>query len=228
MYDVGSYLEYAYGSENRAPYLYALNDVKGNYVTINYGDGSEYLFGGNPFTEEDEYLPERNAFNNKGESMLQALRFTQIRNAADSMILLRDADTGEVHMSEVLGEVEAAYYHVNQGAWQNPQYKLPLGLYLTGIPEGTRLELSLVSAPEYYSWYDAEEETRYTNWEALAEGAYLTTAFTIKSGCIKNNYTVLLCTDKVNFFAIYSNCFNSCFAIEFSITKEFSSTDFFE
>ena len=179
MYDVGSYLEYAYGAENRAPYLYALNDVKGNYVTINYGDGAEYLFGGNPFAEEDEYLPERNAFNNKGESMLQALRFTQIRNAADSMLLLRDADTGEVHMSETLGEIEAAYYHTNQGAWQNPQYKLPLGLYLTGIPEGTRLELSLVSAPEYYSWYDAEEETRYTNWEALAEGAYLTTAFTI-------------------------------------------------
>ena len=179
MYDVGNYLEYAYGAETRAPYLYALNDIKSNYLTINYGDGSEYLFGGNPFVAEDAYLPERNAFNNKAGAMLQALRFTQIRNAADSMLLLEDVDTGEVYLSENLGEIEAAYYHANQGAWQNTQYKLPLGLDLAGMPEGTRLNLSLVSAPEYYSWYDAETDTTYTNWEDLAEGAYLTTSFTI-------------------------------------------------
>ena len=179
MYDVGSYLEYAYGAETRAPYLYALNDIRSNYLTINYGDGSEYLFGGNPFVEEAEYLPERNAFNNKVGSMLQNVRFTQIRNAADSMILLEDADTGEVYVSEVQGPIESAYYHANMGAWQNTLYRLPLGLYLTGIPEGTRLNLSLVTASEYYTWYDAETDTTYTNWEDLAEGAYLTTSFTI-------------------------------------------------
>ena len=179
MYDVGSYLEYAYGAETRAPYLYALNDIKSNYLTINYGDGKEYFFGGNPFVEEAEYLPERNSFNNKVGAMLQTLRFAQIRNADAAKILLENADTGEIYMSEVQGPIESAYYHVNMGAWQNPLYRLPLGLYLTGIPEGTRLNLSLVTAPEYYTWYDAETDTTYTNWEDLAEGAYLTTSFTI-------------------------------------------------
>ena len=179
MYDVGSYLEYAYGAETRAPYLYSINNIRSNYMTINYGDGDEYLFGGNPFTEEDEYLPERNAFNNKSGAMLQNLRFTQIRNADASKILLENADTGEVYLEQELGYIDGAYYHTNLGQWQNTDYKVGIGLDFAGYAEGTCLNLSLVSAPEYYTWYDAEEEITYTNWEALSEGAYLTTTFTI-------------------------------------------------
>ena len=179
MYDVGSYLEYAYGSETRAPYLYQVNDVKSNYMTINYGDSSEYLFGGNPFTAEDEYLPERNAFNNKQGYTLQNLRFTQIRNAADSMILVENADTGEVLTSEVIGMIDGAYYHVNQGAWQNTLWKLPIGLDFAGIAEGTRINVSLITAPELYCTFDAQTNTYSADWEKLGEGAYLTTSFTI-------------------------------------------------
>ena len=177
MYDVGSYLEYAYGAETRAPYLYQINNIRSNYVTINYGDGDEYLFGGNPFTEEAEYLPERNGFNNKTGAVLQALRFTQIRNAASSMVVLENADTGEVYLAEELGSMEGAYYHVNLGQWQNTQYKVGLGLDFAGIPEGTRLNLSLITAPEYYTWNDGD--TVHTSWEYLEDGAYLTTSFTI-------------------------------------------------
>ena len=179
MYDVGGYVEYAYGAEDRAPYLYGLNGIQSNYISINYGDGTEYVFGGNPFAQEDEYLPERNAFNNKVGATLQNIRFTQIRNAADSMIFLRNADTGEVYMSKQIGEIEGAYYHTNQGAWQNTLYRLGLNMNLANIPEGTRLELGLVTAPEYYTWYDAEEDVLYTDWESLGEGAYLTTELTI-------------------------------------------------
>ena len=179
MYDVGSYLEYAYGAETRAPYLYGLNNIRSNYMTINYGDGSEYLFGGNPFTEEDEYLPERNAFNNKSGAVLQNLRFTQIRNAAASKLVLENADTGEVYLSEDLGYIDGAYYHANLGEWQNTQWKAAIGLDFAGIPEGTRLNLSLISAPEYYTWYNEELETNEALWDQLSEGAYLTTSFTI-------------------------------------------------
>ena len=48
--------------------------------------------------------------------MLQNVRFTQIRNAADSKLVLENADTGEIYMSEVQGPIESAYYHTNMGA----------------------------------------------------------------------------------------------------------------
>ena len=179
MYDLSSYVEYAYGMETRAPYLYDINGIRSNYMTINYGDGEEYVFGGNPFVEESDYLPERHAFNNEQGYALEALRFTLIRNAANSMIQVKDAETGEIYLAEELGEMEGAYYHANLGAWQNTQYKVAMGLDFAGIPEGTRLDVSLVAAPEKYCWYDRDEEVLYTNWENLAEGAYLTTSFTI-------------------------------------------------
>ena len=179
MYEVGSYIEYAYGEEIRAPYLYQLNGIRSNFVTINYGDGDEYIFGGNPFVSEDEYLPERNAFNNKTGAMLQSLRFTQIRNADAAKILLQNADTGEVYVDEPIGGIDGAYYHTNLGQWQNTIYRLPIGMGFNGIPEGTRLNLSLVSAPEYYTWFDEEVGAADALWDSLGEGAYLTTSFTI-------------------------------------------------
>ena len=179
MYEVGSYVEYANGAETRAPYLYNLNNIRSNYMTINYGDGNEYLFGGNPYTAEDEYLPERNSFNNKVGAVLQSLRFTQIRNADAAKILLQNADTGEVYVDEPIGGIDGAYYHTNLGQWQNTIYRLSIGMGFENIPEGTRLNLSLVSAPEYYTWYDEELGAADAAWDALGEGAYLTTSFTI-------------------------------------------------
>ena len=173
MYDVGSYLEYAYGTETRAPYTYANNGITVNYASINYGDGSEYLFGGNPYTSEDEYLPERNAFNNQSGYTLQALRFTQIRNAENAMLIVEDDLTGEVYMAQEIGGIDGAYYYTNGGSWQNTSYKLGLGLNFADFPEGVRLNVSLVSAPELYV------TDGVTDWDALGEGAYLTTSFTI-------------------------------------------------
>ena len=179
MYDLGTYVEYAYDMETRAPYLYNVNGIRSNYMTINYGDGEEYVFGGNPFVEEADYLPERHAFNNELGYMLQALRFTLIRNAAASRIQVENAETGEIYLTEELGQMEGAYYHANVGAWQNTQYKVAMGLDFAGIPEGTRLNVSLVTAPELYCTYNAATESYDADWEKLGKGAYLTTSFTI-------------------------------------------------
>ena len=179
MYDVGGYLEYLYGAELRTPYLYGVHGYKSNFVTVSKGGREEYLFGGNPYVQEDVYLPCRNAFNNRNGWMLNSLRFTPIRNARNSMILLENADTGERYLSEELGPVECAYFHVNAQTWQNTLQKLPLGLDLSGFPEGTRLKLSLITAPELYCTYDAATNTWITDWDALADGAYLSTDLTI-------------------------------------------------
>ena len=182
MYEVGSYLENAGGVETRTPYLYHINGAQSNVVTINYGDGTEYAFGGNPLLEEAEYLPQRNAFNNEKDAVLSKLRFTQIRNAGASRLMLSNADTGEVYSSEEMGQIESAYFHINMGQWVNSQYRFDLGLDLAEFDEGTRLNISLVTAPEYYCHYTADEKGNpvgYTDWDALEEGAYLTIPLTI-------------------------------------------------
>ena len=180
MYDIGSYDEYLAGTESRAPYLYNLNGISGNFVSITYnGSRDEYLFGGNPYVDDDQYLPHRNAFNNQGGQKLQALRFSLIRGSAETMLILENADTAERYQIWDLGQLDGAYYHVNSGSWKNTQYKQSLGLTLSGLPEGTRLNLSLVAVPELYRTRDPITGNYTTDYDALSDGAYLTTSFTI-------------------------------------------------
>lgn len=183
MYDVGSLAEFWYGTETRAPYL---PDSEGNpetltnYMSIRYaGENSEHYYFGNPLADDDEYLPERNAFNNENGDTLYKYYFSVIRNAGNSKYVISDAETGEVYMDYEVGEADAAFYYTNGSAWRNTQYKLNLGWRGTDaegnkLPEGTKVNISLVLAPEYY----ANEDGTY-DWDALGEGAYLTTMTTI-------------------------------------------------
>ena len=88
MYEVGRYHDLVTGQETRTPYLYNYLGNQTNYISINYGDGKEYVFGGNPYVREAEYLPQRNAFNNANGAFLQNLRYTLIRNAPAKMLLI--------------------------------------------------------------------------------------------------------------------------------------------
>ena len=178
MYDVGGYLEHTSGAETRIPYLYDVNDIRSNFMSVSYGDGYEYVFGGNPITEEAVYLPERNAFNNQNGAMLQDLHFTQIRNAGNTMLLVENADTGAVLERRELGRSDGAYYHNTTGVWQNSKYKLDMKQSFAGIPEGTHLTISLICAPELYCTYD-ENGNVTTDWDKVAAGGYLTTELTI-------------------------------------------------
>ena len=174
MFDVGGYVERESGLETRMPYLYELNGDRYNYVSVTYGDGYEYLFGGNPLPVEEEYLPQRNAFNNEKGGMLQNLRFALIRNAAATRLVLKDLTNGETLFSEPMGAAYGAYYHVNAGQWSNTLGRMGLGLGLEGIPENTTLELRLEAAPELYRNADGS-----VDWTKLQEGGVLSTTFTI-------------------------------------------------
>ena len=179
MYEVGRYHDLVIGQETRTPYLYNYLGNQTNYMSINYGDGTEYVFGGNPYAREAEYLPQRNAFNNTNGAFLQSLRYTLIRNAPATMLLVENADTGEIILSEELGAMDSAYYYVNTGYWMNIQYHHPLGMWFNDLPEGTSLNISFVAAPELYCTYDPSLERFTANWEQLGEGAYLTVPLTI-------------------------------------------------
>ena len=173
MFDVGGWVELESGEETRKPYLHHILGNQSNYLSVNYGDGREYLFGGNPYVQE-EYLPRRNAFNNQKGYMLQTLRFSLIRNAADTRLILEDVTEGKQLICEELGGFGGAYYYVNTGSWMDTQHRQGLGLDLADIPENTELELRLEAAPELYRIEDGS-----VDWEKVQDGGVLSFPFTI-------------------------------------------------
>ena len=167
MYDKGSYMEYYYGLETRAPYMYKIdsNALAANALTILYaGDKTEYAFGGNPMIADATYMPERNAIS--ASSTLNKLTFTAIRNAAASRFFVADAATGDLLLAKELGIVDSAYYYVNGGYWDSYGWALTTELSFAGIPDNTKLEVGLTLAPEYYVAADGT-----TDWAALGKGA---------------------------------------------------------
>ncbi|MBQ4549493.1 MAG: S8 family serine peptidase [Oscillospiraceae bacterium] len=173
MFDVGGWVELESGTQTRMPYLHHVLGDQSNYLSVNYGDGREYLFGGNPYVQE-EYLPRRNAFNNQKGHVLQTLRYSLIRNAAATRLILDDVTDGKQLICEELGAYGGAYYHVNTGSWMDTQHRQGLGLDLAGIPENTELELRLEAAPELYRTEDGS-----VDWTRLQEGGVLSFPFTI-------------------------------------------------
>jgi len=166
MTDKGSALEYAYGEEARAPYMVAA--LGGNALGIesflikHAGGKDAYLFGGNPYVYDDEYMPERNAMNSK--DTISAYRYTLIRNSAGSRFTVDDG-TDTVFEAEEGGKY-AAYYYQNDAVWRNTYTSFATNYTPENVAEGTALNMSVTMAPSYYR--DAEGKI---NWDALSENA---------------------------------------------------------
>lgn len=183
MYDVGTLADYAYGTEGRAPYLYAETECLTNFLSVKYpGDSTEYALYGNPFAIEETYDPEFNAFNSNGT--LAKYYITAIRNAGNALLLINDTETGEIYSATELGRVNSAYYYDNGGKWQGTQYTASVGWAGTDaegnkLPEGTQVDVSLVLAPEYYVSADGSYDWSSLLGGELGDGAYLTTRVAI-------------------------------------------------
>ena len=179
MFDHSSYMEYLYSSVDHIPYLYH-QIGSGNALTIDYGDGNEYYYGGNPFLMDDIYRPERNAFNSEDESCLAAQYFTLIRLATEMQLQVANADTGEVYFKRrVMGTSHPAFYNVSYGSWENLQQSIYLGWSGTDasgnpLPEDTNVEVTLMAIPEYYRNADGTHD-----YEHLGDGVYMTTRMVI-------------------------------------------------
>ena len=179
MFDRGTLMELTYGTTSQQPYLERFVGPYGNSLVIDYGDGIEYYFGGNPFTDEDTYLPERNAFNSADASRITEQSFTLIRGAGDARIRVANADTGEVYLERNLGQILPAYYNPGSGAWENAIQSARVGwsgLDAAGMPlaEGTKVAVSMTAVPYYYR----QEDGSYP-FEGLGDGSTMTTTFTI-------------------------------------------------
>ena len=179
MFDRGTLLEHIHLAVNTAPYLYQAVGPYGNSLGIDYGDGSEYYYGGNPIVDDDAYIPARNAFNSLDASRITEQGFTLIRGAGDARLQVTNADTGEVYFERQLGELYPAYYNPSYGQWENTIQYARLdwsGSDAAGMPlaEGTKVNVTLTAVPHYYRQNDGSY-----SFEGLGEGAYMTTTMTI-------------------------------------------------
>ncbi len=180
MFDLGSYIDYKFGLEDRAPYLYEKNKTNGNAFTVNFGDGSgEYYFGGNLFANETVYHPEFASLNNENGDSIKTIKYALIRNAGNMALRITDKNTGDVYINSSLGQQYGAYYYVNGQTWRNTSGALNLNWKGTDskgnkLPEGTSVEISLVAAPEYYC--DAAGNFDVSK---LGKGAFFSTSLTI-------------------------------------------------
>ena len=162
MFDVGSTAEIASGEQERAPYLYKYN---GNYYNFIVDRGGNLVLGlesGDPW---ETYLSE-----NRG---LGAYYYALIRNAGNGYV--QAAVNGEVKWkSEELGNEYAAFYAPGSdafGYYSNYQ-ALDWNAISAAVEDGDVIKISLVRAPEYYAGENGEYD-----WDALGDGAYLTTTF---------------------------------------------------
>ena len=180
MFDYGTVAELMHLFKGMVPYMYqVINTGSANSLTIDYGDGGEYYFGGNPFVQDDEYLAERNAFNSEDASRLYGQYFTLLRNASDMQMVITNAATEELYYQKAVGQALPAYYFVNGGTWQNVQQGFFVGWTGTDakgnpIPENTLVDVTLIAAPEYYRNADGTH-----NYDELGRGANLSTQFYI-------------------------------------------------
>ena len=180
MFDKGSYWDYETGAETLPGYLFGINNVKTNFISVKYaGDSTEYIFGGNPYVPDATYMPERNAISTETGDALNKLYYTAIRNAGASKFEIIDAGTGEVYLSTEPGAVTGAYYNVNGEQWRQTKLALNLGWKGTDaegdkLNNNTVVDLVLTLAPELYANADGSY-----NWDALGKGASLTNRITI-------------------------------------------------
>jgi len=170
MFDVGSYLDYKYGLETRHPYMYAADkeaSFEHNAFLMSIpGDTAAHYLGGNPYVDDEVYMPQRNAVSSENGSKLSKLTFTAIRNAAASRFSVY-AD-GELLFEKEMGSVTAAYYNTHDEKWRNTGVSASVNYSIKGTDEGTVLDFALTLAPEYY--LDSEGKV---DWEALNDGASL-------------------------------------------------------
>lgn len=181
MFENGSWITHDSGVEIKRPYM---GTVATNYVTgMTEGSAIPYLWGANPSTSlwmQEDYLPERATINNQNGDSICQYSIGPIRNAANARMQISNGETGEIYKQRELGAIDSGYYYVQAGAWYQTEHLVNMtwaGTDASGqpLPEGTEALLQVTLAPEYY----VDGKTGETDWDALGDGATLTTRLTI-------------------------------------------------
>lgn len=193
MYDVGSYTDYVFGTLERPSHIYSAAKNAFTWEPKGYGSGLFYtgnIYGGvvgNEIIGDQSYIEARNAFNSLGNSSwdFYAIFPTLIRTVADAKLQVTDADNGEVYFEDDFADFDnwmvPCFYYDGAGQWMDTTTDYGVGIEwdytdLEGnpLPDGTKVKISLLCAPEYYV-----NEDGTTNWDAVGAGAELSYRFTV-------------------------------------------------
>ena len=163
MFDVGTWPTFDTGEDTRIPYTGIL---RGNDFQIRYADDPNYHYtlGGNPVITDKVYMPERNTINSS--NFIHGIRFTPIRHADQSRVVVTNNTTGDVILDQKTGAVNMAYYPNELYGWQNAMMILETNFNLKNTSEDDELSVSFTLVPEYY--IDGKGNV---DWDALGEGA---------------------------------------------------------
>ena len=172
---------YFYGSEHDIPYTGEITDE------LDYKDGDDkqtyYLFG-NPYVQDEEYHPEREALRNK--DTLAAYYYSLIRNAGARLAVVYDADGNVVYSTSVSSEY-AAFYYTNGGSWQYTSSAVNLGVKVADLntKENKQFTFAMYAIPEYYLTAEMYEDGVIDLDEALSvvdqlgDGAVVSKSITV-------------------------------------------------
>ncbi len=166
-----------------------------NYLTVRYrGSTTEVTQYANNWASEAQYLPERNAINNR--STLYRVVPTLLRNAANLTVFIRNAETGEEYFTKSLGTGTGAYYNSSSATWAGLGSGYTVDWNITDaegerLPEGTQIEVVLRAVTEY-NW-DRENATVVGE---LGEGAYWVTPMVVDNTAPEAT-SILASTDSV-------------------------------
>ena len=157
MTDVGSYWEFAEGTETRDPYMaYDISDdAKYLEAFISSSGNGKYVIGGNPyfgFDYDDEgnivHAVERDAL--RPDDNLYGAQYTLIRTSAGGKFILENETTGDVIFDGDIGPQYAAYYNQEDLVWDNYGIMAYPDIPLKDISDGDILTAKVRFAPEYY------------------------------------------------------------------------------
>ena len=153
------------------PDFYVPNGADGTYAFIGT-DG--YVLGGNPMVADAEEHVERYAFNPNNVG-IGSVYFTQIRNAGASRFYAMNQYGRVITGSEIpCGQLYAAYYNQNQGAWQQTANRVSVNYLPRGLREGQQIVLGFDLAPEYYVKEDGS-----VDWSRLGAGSSIYLPLTV-------------------------------------------------
>ena len=163
MFDVGMWPTYDTGEDTRIPYTGIL---RGNEFQVRYANNPNYHYtlGGNPVITDSVYMPERNTINSG--NYVHGIRFTPIRHADQSRVVVVNKTTGEVLLDQKTGAVNMAYYPNEIYGWQNAMMVLETNFSMKNTNEGDEISVSFTLVPEYYI-----DDEGNVDWDALGEGA---------------------------------------------------------
>ena len=173
MFDHSSFIEYKYNVDGAAPYTsnsLGENAYKTNYFSVNYKDEGSYIYYGNMYVTDGQYMPQRNAIS--PENMLNNVKYTLIRNAAEIQLVITDSE-GEQLLTKSYGKRISTFYSSSEKKWYSTSVTNSIGFDPSTLDEGDTFTVTLRAAPEYYAMNGE------IDWDSLSEKSSFSQSFTV-------------------------------------------------